>query len=257
MPFQGATSAQIIANVEAHALTSKPAQWTHVSEECRDLVTKLLDPDPQMRPTAAEALEHPWLDAVDGAAGTASSLPPSVTDGLSRFQKLRVIERAALKALLPLVASKRHEEARAMFHSLDKDGNGVLSFDEFVAGMQILVPATFGRLQRGEEGDAAADAAARQLFDAIDSEPADGSIDIEEWLNAALQVSAFELRHAASVAFASLDVNQDGHVDAEELISTLDGVSGLSLTSEEEAQLTAGQLRLPDIEQLLLKRIKH
>lgn len=36
----------------------------HVSEDARDLVLQLLDPQPETRPTAAEALKHPWLVAL-------------------------------------------------------------------------------------------------------------------------------------------------------------------------------------------------
>lgn len=35
--------------------------WIHISEPCRDLITKLLILDPAKRITAAEACEHPWV----------------------------------------------------------------------------------------------------------------------------------------------------------------------------------------------------
>jgi len=38
-------------------------KWAAVSAECKDMVRKLLDPDPTERLTADEALMHPWLHA--------------------------------------------------------------------------------------------------------------------------------------------------------------------------------------------------
>ena len=35
--------------------------WPTMSDECVDFVEKVLDPDPATRPSAKEALKHPWL----------------------------------------------------------------------------------------------------------------------------------------------------------------------------------------------------
>jgi len=45
----------------------------HVSEACWDLIRRLLDPDVERRPTATEALVHPWLRADKGAESMRSS----------------------------------------------------------------------------------------------------------------------------------------------------------------------------------------
>ena len=36
---------------------------SQVSEECRDLLRRILEPDPAERATVAEILAHPWLTA--------------------------------------------------------------------------------------------------------------------------------------------------------------------------------------------------
>lgn len=42
------------------------ARPKHVSEACWDLIRRLLEPEPDFRPTAAEALEHRWLHSEKG-----------------------------------------------------------------------------------------------------------------------------------------------------------------------------------------------
>lgn len=41
-----------------------PEFWNDVSSEAKDLVTKLLDKNPESRLDVAEALRHPWLKDV-------------------------------------------------------------------------------------------------------------------------------------------------------------------------------------------------
>lgn len=44
--------------------TSRP-EWEGLSEEAKDFVRCLLHKDPAKRPSAREALKHPWLQARD------------------------------------------------------------------------------------------------------------------------------------------------------------------------------------------------
>jgi len=50
--------------------TSGP-DWVHVSPLARDLVHKLLEPNPDVRILPAQALQHPWLARTPGGAGGA------------------------------------------------------------------------------------------------------------------------------------------------------------------------------------------
>ena len=50
-------------------------EWGGVTETAKDLVTKLLEPDPMKRLNADEALQHPWI-ALKGAQDRAHTLHP-------------------------------------------------------------------------------------------------------------------------------------------------------------------------------------
>lgn len=43
------------------ALVFPPKIWGHISDPCRDLITRLLEIDPNVRLSAKDALRHPWV----------------------------------------------------------------------------------------------------------------------------------------------------------------------------------------------------
>jgi serine/threonine protein kinase len=67
-PFKGiadATGEAMYNNIIATPLDSTPLQRAGVSASCIDLLTRMLQTDPALRPTGRECLNHPWLK--DGA----------------------------------------------------------------------------------------------------------------------------------------------------------------------------------------------
>jgi calcium-dependent protein kinase len=73
--------------------------WRDVSPEAREFVSALLDRDPAKRPTAREALQHPWLkgDSQDRARG--KPLDASVVQRLQRFAQNSRFKRSVLQLI--------------------------------------------------------------------------------------------------------------------------------------------------------------
>ncbi|KAF2187079.1 Pkinase-domain-containing protein [Zopfia rhizophila CBS 207.26] len=68
-PFEGvadATGRAMYNNIMSTRLDPTPLRNAGVSESCVDLLRKMLNTDPALRPTERECLMHPWLDS--GAA---------------------------------------------------------------------------------------------------------------------------------------------------------------------------------------------
>ena len=42
-----------------------PAMKAHISDECKDFLSHLLEPDPQKRYDMKQVLKHPWMPKVD------------------------------------------------------------------------------------------------------------------------------------------------------------------------------------------------
>ncbi|CAN0102488.1 unnamed protein product [Phaeothamnion confervicola] len=72
----GATLLAAVAGYLPWTRTSPAKEWPiplHLSPELRDLLTRLLSPDPAKRGTAAEAARHPWFAAAAAAAAATTA----------------------------------------------------------------------------------------------------------------------------------------------------------------------------------------
>ena len=64
-PFEGDNNKEIFRNVVKQPLTYDPADWNTISDQAKDLVTKMLQKDPKKRITAQQCLDHPWFARIE------------------------------------------------------------------------------------------------------------------------------------------------------------------------------------------------
>ena len=60
-PFDGETDNEILRKVMRGKFTFPEEEWGEISDEAHDFVRKLMCKYPRRRPSAKEALAHPWL----------------------------------------------------------------------------------------------------------------------------------------------------------------------------------------------------
>jgi hypothetical protein len=101
LPFNASSNPELFKQIERSPETLRRlfsySEWQNVSDLAKDLVTKLLHPDPKQRVNADEALAHEWI-ALRGGAGAGGDL------------------RATQHLLKQQVAQKRRT---ALWHVLD------------------------------------------------------------------------------------------------------------------------------------------
>ena len=110
-PFYDTDPNKLQAAICAGKFSLEDSAWENISENAKDLVSKLLVVDPKKRLSAAEALAHPWFS--DPNVRTVQSLP-STQSNLSASLKLLCKQKSAgsitfkelmLYSLLSLCAS--------------------------------------------------------------------------------------------------------------------------------------------------------
>ena len=62
-PFNGASDQEIMKKVKLGKFNFNDPAWKGISDNCKDFITKLLTLDQNKRPSADEALKHPWLES--------------------------------------------------------------------------------------------------------------------------------------------------------------------------------------------------
>jgi calcium-dependent protein kinase len=60
-PFNGASDQEIMKKVKLGKFSFSDPIWNNISDMAKDFITQLLIKDQAKRPSAQEALSHPWI----------------------------------------------------------------------------------------------------------------------------------------------------------------------------------------------------
>jgi calcium-dependent protein kinase len=61
-PFEGDNNKEIFKRVLQQKLEFDPEDWTNISDDAKDLISRMLEKDPAKRISAIEALDHIWFE---------------------------------------------------------------------------------------------------------------------------------------------------------------------------------------------------
>jgi len=101
--------------------------WQRRSDDCQDFMRRLLVKDARCRPTALEALEHPWLSAHGPETRRLSN---AAVQSLGSYSSVSSSVRCC--SLIVAAHLKPDEQFSEMFLGADVDGDGLISRDEIV-----------------------------------------------------------------------------------------------------------------------------
>ncbi len=94
-PFTSDDQDQMFERIKRGQWDFEPNSWNHVSEEAKDLIRALLEPNPDSRMTAARALRSNWIKK-DTMELSSRDLSQSVLVMKERRPRLRDLARAFL-----------------------------------------------------------------------------------------------------------------------------------------------------------------
>lgn len=60
-PFTGAERAQVYKNIKTSQLMFPESEWANISDLGKHFLMMAIEKDPDQRASAAELLEHPWM----------------------------------------------------------------------------------------------------------------------------------------------------------------------------------------------------
>ncbi|XP_025809940.1 calcium-dependent protein kinase 14 isoform X2 [Panicum hallii] len=183
--------------------TSDP--WPRISHGAKDLVRKMLNPDPKQRISAHDVLNHPWIKE-DGEAPD-TPLDNAVLGRLKQFRAMNQFKKAALRVIAGCLSEEEIRGLKEMFKSMDSDNSGTITVDELRRGL-------------AKKGTKLSEAEVHQLMDAADAD-GNGTIDYEEFITATMHMNRMDRDEHLYTAFQYFDKDNSGYITMEELEQAL------------------------------------
>ncbi|KAI4324297.1 hypothetical protein L6164_023848 [Bauhinia variegata] len=204
-PFWAETEEGIAQAIIRGNLDFQRDPWPKVSEEAKDLVKNMLDPNPYTRLTVQEVLEHSWIQNKDH--GRNISLGDHVGMRIKQFSLMNKFKKKVLRVVADNLPDEQVDGIKQMFHMMDKDKNGNLSFEELRDGLSMF-------------GHTLPDLDVQMLLDAADID-GNGTLNCEEFITMNVHLRKIGSDENLSEAFQYFDKNRSGYIEFEELREAL------------------------------------
>ncbi|PFH32288.1 calcium-dependent protein kinase CDPK4 [Besnoitia besnoiti] len=201
-PFTGQGDHDILIKIRRCMYTMSGPRWQGISEHAKDFIRSLLMRNPDERPSAEDALKHPWLLDVEKEALADIEIDVSVIKSMQKFAACSAIKRASLGLIAMSMNSELLDDLERLFRKIDVDNSGCIKMDRMVA---VLV--TFLDIPRDE---------ALRIFRRIDQTGAE-EINYSEFLAATLQTRMALNQQLIREAFERFDVDNSGHISLDNL----------------------------------------
>ncbi|KAK4281874.1 hypothetical protein QN277_013320 [Acacia crassicarpa] len=204
-PFWAETEQGVAQAIIRSVIDFKRDPWPKVSDNAKDLVKKMLDPDPRRRLSAHEVLDHPWIQNAKKAPNV--SLGETVKARLKQFSVMNKLKKRALRVIAEHLSVEEVAGIKEGFKVMDTSNRGKIDLDELRAGLQKL-------------GHQMADADVQILMEAGDTDK-DGYLDYGEFVAISVHLRKMGNDEHLKKAFQFFDENQSGYIEIEELRNAL------------------------------------
>jgi Ca2+-binding EF-hand superfamily protein len=174
--------------------------WQRCSSEALDFLRWLLNPKPDKRPSAVEALEHPWLEM---HRPQPSRITSEMAISLASYVKAPKVLQCCMVIVAASLGAPELEDVSAAFLTADSDCDGIINVKELRHALaEIVYPS---------EPDATIQAPVKDLLLSGDLGINDG-LGFTEFLAACSFGKQASLDRLIEEAFHALDVDRDGLV---------------------------------------------
>ncbi|XP_020093681.1 calcium-dependent protein kinase 29-like [Ananas comosus] len=204
-PFWAETDEGIAQAIIRSVIDFEREPWPKVSENAKDLVRRMLDPNPYTRLTAKEVLEHPWLKNANMAPNI--SLGEAVRDRLKQFSAMNKFKKKVLRVVAKNLPVEEVANIKQMFHMMDTDKNGNLTLEELKEGLQNI-------------GQPVTEPDVQMLLEAADTD-GNGTLDCEEFVTVSVHLKKIGSEEHLTKAFEFFDKDGSGFIEMEELREAL------------------------------------
>ncbi|CAN6454139.1 unnamed protein product [Victoria cruziana] len=204
-PFWAETEQGVAQAIIRGVIDFKRDPWPKVSDNAKDLVKRMLDPDPKHRLSAQEVLDHPWLQNAKKAPNV--PLGETVRARLKQFSVMSKFKKKALRVIAEHLSVEEVAGIKEMFSMMDSNNNGKITLEELKVGLHKI-------------GHQVPDTDVQMLMEAADAD-GNGTLDYGEFVAVSIHLKKIGNDEHLHKAFAYFDRNESGYIEIEELRDAL------------------------------------
>ncbi|CDP08156.1 unnamed protein product [Coffea canephora] len=194
--------------------------WKSISSSAKQLISSLLTVDPQLRPTAAQVLQHPW---VTGDLAKQEQMDAEIVSRLQSFNARRKFRAAAMASVLSTSFSLRTKKLKNLVGSYDLKPEELenlrLHFKRICTNGENATLSQFEEVLKSMEMSSLVPLAAR-IFDLFDNNR-DGTVDMREIIGGFSCLKYSQGDDALRLCFQMYDTDRSGCISKEEVASML------------------------------------
>uniref|UniRef100_A0A9I9D7V3 non-specific serine/threonine protein kinase n=1 Tax=Cucumis melo TaxID=3656 RepID=A0A9I9D7V3_CUCME len=234
-PFWAETEQGVAQAIIRSVIDFRRDPWPRVSENAKDLVRKMLNPDPKRRLTAQEVLDHPWLQNAKKAPNV--PLGETVKARLKQFSVMNKLKKRALRVIAEHLSVEEVAGIKEAFDMMDVEKRGKINLEELRSGLQklgqqipeadlqILIEAilkpTFSKKKTKKEPQTIRYLDLWRLSCVVAGVQDDGALNYGEFVAVSIHLKRMANDEHLHKAFAFFDQNQSGFIEIEELRAVL------------------------------------
>jgi len=204
-PFWAETEQGVAQAILRGQIDFKRDPWPKVSEHAKGLVRQMLEPDPKIRLTAQQVLDHHWLQNAKKASNV--PLGDVVRSRIKQFSMINRFKKKALRVIAEHLSVEEAESMKEMFKKLDMKNHGTISFEELKVGLQKL-------------GSQLSEQEVQLLMESADVDK-NGMLDYGEFVAVAVHLQRMDNDEHLHKAFKFFDKNASGYIEVDELKEAL------------------------------------
>ena len=132
-PFKGKTEEEVFQKIKKCQYSFKPKEFEEVSDNCKDLIRKLLEPKKRKRIKASDALRHPFFtEFFNPNKAMTANKDLNILKKLINFEKPKSKFHETILAFIckNFINIDEEKKLRAVFRYLDKDEKNSISKED-------------------------------------------------------------------------------------------------------------------------------
>ena len=211
-PFDGDGLEEICERIEEGNVIfdDEPEVWDSVTDTAKEFIRYLLTYEEDERPTAFEALQHPWMEKIRSKTHRifrrqSSKTAEQALGNMKDFDAGSKLKQATFALITSqLLLKEEKEQIDAVFRVMDRDCSGRLGKDE--------VKLAYKEFYKKDLSDEDVDIIFKRV-----NYSGSGAIEYSEFVVASLYSKNLLDDKLLKAAFDSFDVDGNGQIDIEEL----------------------------------------